>query len=50
MDKREQVFKDLRDRDPNGWETRPTENDYAEFESYAVRKYGKEWWKRYKRA
>jgi hypothetical protein len=50
MDMREKVFKDLRERDPDGWETRPNEDDYAEFKAYAVRKYDVEWWRRYKRA
>lgn len=46
----EMMFRDLRDRDPDGQETKPTEKDYREFKEYAVRKYGIVAFKRYMRA
>lgn len=50
MPTREDMFRDLRDRDPDGWEVKPLAKDYENFKIYAVTKYGEAFWRRYRRA
>lgn len=40
MDERMAALRDMQSRDPDGRETRPTQQDYAAFERWAVSTYG----------
>lgn len=41
------AFSAMRDRDPDGCEQRPSEKDYAAFQSWAIGRYGRTLWDEY---
>lgn len=41
-------LRQISDRDPDGWETRPTIQDHYNFMTWVVKNYGDQGWKEYK--
>ncbi len=43
----EAMRKKILNRDPDGWETRPTTIDYRNFKTWVIRTYGEAVWREY---
>lgn len=41
------ILRSILARDPDGWETEPTEADYARFKAEVIEAHGEAMWKRY---